>query len=80
MMYKREQTIKQNPERKNVLFVGCWQEEAKDQPDPLPLVQFLFYAIRTNVQAKRQKEFPLLRMTGTRGSQHLLEQEKGTAF
>lgn len=40
----------------------------ENPPDPFPLVQFLFYAIRTNTQAKKQKEIPLHRMTGTRGS------------
>ena len=47
----------------------------ENPPDPFPLVQFLFYAIRTNTQAKKQKEIPLHRMTGTRGSHFELKRE-----
>lgn len=59
MMYKRGQECQTKTSKgKKVLLVGCWREEAKDPPNPVPLVQFLFYAIRTNMQAEKQKKMP----------------------
>lgn len=58
---------KSHLERK-VFYSAGKRKRFENPPDPFPLVQFLFYAIRTNTQAKKQKEIPLHRMTGTRGS------------
>lgn len=58
---------KSHLERKVFCSAGK-RKRFENPPDPFPLVQFLFYAIRTITQAKKQKEIPSHRMTGTRGS------------
>lgn len=70
-MYKRADKMayaKKSHSERNVFYPAGKRKRFENPPDPFPLVQFLFYAIRTNTQAKKQKEIPLHRMTGTRGS------------
>lgn len=57
-MYKRADKMayaKITLRKEGFLFGG---KEVRDPPDPFPLVQFLFYAIRTNVQVKNKKKSP----------------------
>lgn len=68
-MYKRADKMANTKNHTQKVFCSAGKRKRfENPPDPFPLVQFLFYAIRTNTQAKKQKEIPLHRMTGTRGS------------
>lgn len=61
-MYKRADMMayakKSHLERKVFCSAGK-RKRFENPPDPFPLVQFLFYAIRTNTQAKKAKRNPL---------------------
>ena len=46
--------IEQNPERKKDLLVGCWQEEAKDQPDPIAACTILI--LRNSHECASEKD------------------------
>lgn len=44
---------------RKVFYPAGKRKRFENPPDPFPLVQFLFYAIRTNTQAKKAKRNPL---------------------
>lgn len=52
---------------RKVFYPAGKRKRFENPPDPFPIVQFLFYAIRTNTQAKKAKRNPLAPNDRARG-------------